>query len=99
MQQCRFPAAVAAEHRPQFTAINRQLQIAAQDARPDGDGKVLTTERHALRDNRSNRTGTPINAVNTPTGNCCGAHMVRANVSASVTKLPPTSADAGNSQR
>ena len=40
--------------------------------------------------------GTPISAVKIPTGNCCGAIKVRAQVSASVRKLPPASTDTGS---
>ena len=41
------------------------------------------------------QTGTPIKAVSTPTGSCCGAITVRAKVSATTSRLPPASADAG----
>src|SRR6186713_1040871 len=97
VEQRGLAAPVAAQHAPQLT--RRQLEVAAQHARADCNRESVRAQLHGRRDNRNNSAGTPSNAVNTPTGSCCGAHTVRANVSASVTKLPPTNADAGNNQR
>jgi hypothetical protein len=54
-------------------------------------------QRAALAEQQ--QTGTPISAVSTPTGSCCGAITVRAAVSARVSRVPPASAAAGISTR
>jgi hypothetical protein len=54
--------------------------------------------RRSLRIKIKNR-GTPISAVNAPTGNCRGAAAIRASVSAKVSNVPPSSMDAGTLDR
>ena len=49
----------------------------------------------AARPSRNSIAGTPMSAVKMPTGSCCGAHAVRAAVSAIVSSAPPSSTESG----
>ena len=98
-QQRGLAAAVASEYRPDLAGAEFERQ--AVDQRPARERRCADLQRAAsLRPARSNnRTGTPSSAVSTPTGNCKGAQRLRARVSATTSRLPPASTEAGSSQR
>ena len=102
VHQRRLAAAVAPEYRPHLPRFERDAHVAAQHAPRYLQLEVTTTENawhQFLRPSSHNIAGTPTSAISTPTGSCCGAHAVRAAVSARVMRLPPSSTARGSSAR
>ena len=103
-KQGRFAGAIPAKDGQPLAGLQSKVEIGADLMFADADIKAMrfdqrgTIHRGCLA-NRNRNTGTPISAVSTPTGSCCGATMVRASVSASVNIVPPARTDAGSSRR
>ena len=103
-QQSAFTRAVAADHAPAFTRLYLPLQVLEQNTLRNRQTEMggLHQRRHQRLLNWcscSRKTGTPMIAVITPTGNCCGETIDRASASASTRKLPPARVAAGISRR
>ena len=106
MQQRGFSDTVAAENGKALARLDRQVEPAHHPGGANRDGQIASGQqrRHVgsnfgARASRNRNTGTPIRAVRTPTGNCCGAMMLRASVSARVSNAPPARVTAGSSKR
>ena len=95
--------AVAAQNGDPFASTNGQIELVDDAAPAHFDDELPGLDQRAAhfgcRDNRKRNTGTPISAVRTPTGNCCGAITVRASVSANTSIEPPASTEAGSNRR
>ena len=102
-QQGRLASPVAAQDGQSLTARHAEVEAVDDGLVADADAQLAGFDQRLVHfgclDSRKRKTGTPISAVSTPTGSCCGASTVRARVSASSRKLPPASAQAGNSRR
>ena len=110
VQQRCFASAIASQYPPALAAIDvndRSLQTvvvpmtacSACVASNDITAQRASPCRMRLWCSSIRKTGTPTSAVSMPTGSCRGASRVRARVSATTSRLPPSNAAAGNSSR
>src|SRR5579885_1168425 len=102
MQQGGFTAAIGAQYAPDFPFAKFKIQIPANGFSVYAQRELAGLEAGAVHEvlsahlcSSQTKTGTQIIVSRMPSGSCCGASNVRAQVSASVTRLPPSSAATG----
>src|SRR5690554_3951250 len=101
VQQRGFTSAVGAQHTPYLAEFDAEAKGRARGPPRNINHQLpgFQTAHQRLRYNRYRNVGTPSKAVITPTGSCSGAITVRPRVSASTSRIPPASAQAGRIRR
>ena len=100
VQQRSFACAISTEEGPAGAGLDFQFKLVDEPEPCHQDIQIAgLKKRHGdwvaeflkirMKD------GTPISAVTTPTGSCCGASAVRARLSANTRKLPPSNTAPG----
>jgi hypothetical protein len=93
-KQRRLADAVRADDDPALARAHGEREP-LHSVRPALASVTFSTRASRDRRSRKRKIGTPASAVSTPTGSCAGATTERASVSATTSKRPPASADAG----